>query len=238
MLVNESDNRSFFPTRKDFFVNPLYYNRAGLLKQLKVFAPRLKGKILDFGCGTKPYKPLFTNCTGYTGLDIENKGFEYEQNSVDVYYDGKTIPFDNEHFDNVFSTEVFEHVFELDASLNEINRVLKTNGKLLITLPFFWEEHAEPYDFCRYSSFGIDYMLEKHGFKILEHEKNGDYITTIYQMKNTYWLNLLGNKNRLVRKLLLLIVLINNTKGFILSRLLPLNKKVYLHNIVLAEKIR
>lgn len=238
MLVSEKDNRSFFPKKKDFFVNPLYYNRAGLLKYLRKFAPKLNGKILDFGCGSKPYRPLFTNSSEYIGVDIENKGFEYEQNSVDVYYDGKVIPFDNQTFDNVFSTEVFEHVFELDASLDEINRVLKMNGKLLITLPFFWEEHAEPYDFCRYSSFGIDYMLEKHGFKILEHEKNGNYITAIYQIKNTYWLNLLGNKNRLVRKLLLLIVLINNVRGAILSRLLPQNKKVYLHNIILAEKIR
>ncbi len=237
MKVNKSDNRSFFPKPVEIFTNGMFYNRSGLLENIKHFAPLLKGKILDFGCGSKPYEECFVNKTEYIGLDIENKGFEYEQNLVDVFYDGKKIPFDNETFDNVFSTEVFEHVFELEPSLTEINRVLKNNGYLLITIPFFWEEHAEPYDFCRYTTFGITYLLEKKGFKIVSTKKNGDYFTAIAQLKNTYYLTLFRNQNRLMRKLLMLIVMYNNLKGYALSKVFPKNKKAYINNIILAQKI-
>jgi SAM-dependent methyltransferase len=236
MKVNKSDDKSFNPKPIEILYNGMYFNRAGLLKYIKEFAPLLKGKILDFGCGSKPYERFFTNKTEYIGVDIENKGFEYEQNVVDVFYDGKVIPFENDTFDHVFSTEVFEHVFELEPSLKEINRVVKNNGYLLITLPFFWEEHAEPHDYCRYTSFGIKYLLKKHGFKIISDQKNGNYFTTLAQIKNTYYLNLFQGQNRLVRKLLLIIVLYNNLKGYALSKIFPLNKKVYLHNVILAQK--
>ena len=44
---------------------------------------------------------------------------------VDFFYDGKQFPFDSSEFDWVFSSEVFEHMFNIDEQLEEINRVLK-----------------------------------------------------------------------------------------------------------------
>jgi SAM-dependent methyltransferase len=68
---------------------------------------------------------------------------------------------------------VLEHVFNPDDFLNEVNRVLKPSGKLLLTVPFVWDEHEQPYDYARYSSFGLRSLLEKHGFSIVKHEKVG-----------------------------------------------------------------
>jgi len=37
-----------------------------------------------------------------------------------------------------------------------------------MTAPFVWDEHSQPYNYARYSSFGLKFILEKHGFEILE----------------------------------------------------------------------
>ena len=82
------------------FTNAFYFIRKGLFTGVKDNAPLLRGSVLDFGCGAKPYRHLFTNASSYIGLDIEKSGHSHEDEQIDVYYDGKIIPFGNEHFDN------------------------------------------------------------------------------------------------------------------------------------------
>src|SRR5574338_1611832 len=95
---------------------PNYFIRKGLLKSIEALAPQLKGRMMDFGCGQKPYKTLFS-VDEYVGVDFENPGHPHLNESIDVFYDGQTLPFDNEYFDSIFSSEVFEHVFNLDEIL-------------------------------------------------------------------------------------------------------------------------
>src|SRR5258708_2808304 len=94
--------------------NPFYFIRSALYKRIKQFAPQLQGRLLDFGCGSKPYQSLFINATEYIGLDYESKGHSHATEHIDVMYDGKTIPFPDGHFNSVFSSEVFEHIFNLE----------------------------------------------------------------------------------------------------------------------------
>lgn len=98
--------KNFNPSYK----HPLYFIRKGLYRKISLYAPQLKGKLLDFGCGEKPYQSLFTNTTEYIGLDYNGEGHDHQNEAVDIYYDGKTIPFENQTFDSVFTSEVFEHV--------------------------------------------------------------------------------------------------------------------------------
>ena len=55
--------------------------------------------------------------------------------------------------------QVLEHVFNPDDFVREIARVLKPGGALLLTVPFVWNEHEQPYDYARYSSFGLRAFL-------------------------------------------------------------------------------
>ena len=71
-----------------------YLVRNRLLNGLKEYIGNLNGDLLDFGCGSKPYKSLFTVKT-YTGLDFESQGHDHSNEQIDVYYDVKTIPFSN-----------------------------------------------------------------------------------------------------------------------------------------------
>ena len=129
------------------------------------------GNILDVGCGSKPYEPyLFFN--SYTGIEIEEFGndgkIEIKNKKCDLIFDGTTIPFKDESFDTVISTETLEHVKEIDCFVCEIVRVLKINGKLIISAPFFWNLHYEPNDYYRFTKFGLSYIFEKYNIQVLK----------------------------------------------------------------------
>ena len=66
--------------------------------------------------------------------------------------------------------------------LSEINRVCKLNGQLLITVPFVWDEHEVPYDYGRYTSYGLKHVLEIHGFEVIHLDKSTSYVETVFQM--------------------------------------------------------
>ena len=111
----------FISSYRSIFTNPFFIIRNGIYKALLNLAPRLEGKLLDVGCGSKPYEELFS-VKEYIGLDIEESGHPHENEIIDIFYDGKKIPFEDHTFDSVFASEVFEHVFNLDELIKEINQ--------------------------------------------------------------------------------------------------------------------
>lgn len=227
--------QSFNPGLIGLLFNPFYFIRKRIYSAIAGFAPALDGKLLDFGCGSKAYKALFT-VNEYIGLDVEQSGHSHENEEVDVYYDGKVIPFADQTFDSCFSSEVFEHVFELEASLQEIHRVLKPGGKGLFVVPFVWDEHEVPYDFGRYSSFGLHYLLEKHGFEILESKKDAHFAVVIAQLWNLYLFNL-GPHHKYLRLLYGMLVIAPFTILWsILLLILPKIDTLYFNNVTLVRK--
>eukprot|EP01136_Pigoraptor_vietnamica_P003979 Opistho-1_new@33884 len=223
--------------------HPLYYIRKGLYNKISLYSRELNGRLMDFGCGSKPYQSLFTNVTEYVGLDYAGEGHSHEQESIDVYYDGKTIPFENESFDAVLSSEVFEHLFALQHLLPEIARVTKKGGKLLITCPFVWEEHEIPVDYARYTRFALKDMLEENGFEIEVIDKNGHFLSALHQLLVLYihdfWLNRVWFFSRITvfRKLIRhIFVPLLNILFRLVEPILPRSDKLYLNTIVLARK--
>jgi SAM-dependent methyltransferase len=223
------------------FSHPFFLIRKGIKIKIEVLAKELTGKILDFGCGAKPYSQYFTHADEYIGLDIEKLGHEHANEQIDVYYDGKTIPFDENHFDAVFSSEVFEHVFNLEEVLPEIHRVLKPGGKLLFTCPFAWPEHEVPYDFARYSSFGIKAIIERNGFKIIEQHKTGHFFEVLMQYLILYVFYFLPKKPAalyyfLHQLFILPLLLFTLFISFLLPNKMK-RKDLYFNNILLVEKV-
>jgi len=228
--------QSFRPNLFSIFINPFYLIRRELYTHIRSFSPHLQGKLLDFGCGRKPYETLFA-VKEYIGLDMQQTGHDHNNSKIDVFYDGKHIPFPDECFDSLFCSEVFEHVFNIDEVLPEINRVLKKGAQVLITVPFCWNEHEVPFDNVRYSSFGIKYQLEKNGFRILKQEKSGNFVQVCFQLWSLYFFELFRKFNRIGYVVSLFFILPINVVGFILSSILPKNHTLFFNNIVLAEKV-
>jgi SAM-dependent methyltransferase len=210
-----------------------------LLKAISLYAKELNGVMMDFGCGSKPYKSLF-NVERYIGVDFENPGHPHLNEQIDVFYDGKKLPFEDGYFDSVFSSEVFEHVFNLDEILPELNRVMKTGALMLITCPFAICEHEAPHDFARYSSYGIKHLLQKNGFEILQLQKTGNSIETIQQLRITYINQHIIpyiRKIPIIRSVFRFIAFTScNIYAIVAGKIFPPGKDLYLNNVVFCRK--
>lgn len=220
-------------------LSPVWLIRRRLLQGIKTYAPEFSGRMLDFGCGSKPYKALF-EVDEYIGLDYDGEGHDHTNEEIDFFYDGKTIPFDDKSFDCILATEVFEHLFNPDEILKEMHRVLRPGGKLLITCPFAFSEHEQPIDFARYTSFGIKDLVQRNGFKIIRQEKLGNAIEAIWQFRITYWefyIIKFVRKIPVIRTLARLLVFGGmNTAAQITGSIFPESKDLYLSNLLLVQK--
>jgi len=121
---------------------------CGLHKELKNMAPELNGDVLDLGCGNKPYESWLTGAVNYTGVDIEpGEKVDY------VIKPDERLPFPDGTFDVVVAFEVLEHVENLEHTLKEIRRVLKSQGLIVASVPFLYQVHGAPGDFRRFTKF-------------------------------------------------------------------------------------
>lgn len=221
------------------FFNPYFIIRGKLYQAISKHASKLSGNFMDFGCGTKPYQHLITKVSKYTGVDFKGGGNNYKNTKVDVYYDGHTLPFEDDTFDSSLATEVLEHIFNPDEILSEINRVLKPEGLLLITCPFFWPEHEQPWDYARYTSFGIKHLLEINGFEIVSQEKTGNFPLCITQSIVLY-IYMFIPKVPVIKQILFLIFCFPfHVFGLLFNAVVPKRlrrKDFYLNNILLVRK--
>jgi SAM-dependent methyltransferase len=234
-LVAIYQREAFFPTILGLLINPFYFARKGLAKHVADLAVNVTGKTLDVGCGTKPYRHLYRSIE-YVGLEIDTPQNRADK-KADFYYDGNSFPFDEASFDSVVANEVFEHVFNPDEFLNEALRILKPGGMILLTMPFVWDEHEQPYDFARYSSFGIKSLLERHCFEIIQQRKSTDDIRVIFQMLNAFIYKKTITKHALLNVIITLILIAPfNLLGELFFLVTPSNQDLYLDNIVLAKK--
>jgi len=231
------NKQQYQPDVFGLFVNPFYFARKGLYENISALADRVTGRVLDVGCGQKPYAALF-RFSQYIGLELDSPE-NRRTKKADYFYDGTRFPFQGCEFDSIVVNEVFEHVFNPTDFLREIHRVLKTNGTLLMTVPFVWDEHEQPNDFARYSSFGLKSIVERNGFKVIEYRKSMSDIRVIFQMINGYLYKITVSRNGYVNLLTTFVLMAPfNILGELLSKLLPKNDDLYLDNIILAQKTR
>ena len=230
--------QQFQPRWYSIWLNPFFIIRSALFRSIREFAPRVgTGRLLDFGCGAKPYRNLF-RVTEYIGVDMENPGHPHLTEDVDVFYDGRTLPFPDASFDALLCSEVIEHVFEPDDTLREIARVLKPGAMGIFSTPFVWNEHEMPFDYGRYSAFGLRHLLEKHGFEVIETTRTTHFFQTWLQLGILYVYELLDTGNKYANLLLTaLFIAPLNLVSLPLAFLAPRKRSLY-HNVVMLVRKR
>lgn len=125
-----------------------------LQRDLKRLLKRLGGDVLDVGCGLQPYRNWFESGANYVAADLEGTPL------VDaVLVPGDPLPFERDSFDVVLCSQVFEHVADLPMFISEISRVLRPGGRLVVSMPFIFNEHGAPHDYRRFSVYGVEAAL-------------------------------------------------------------------------------
>ena len=144
--------------------------------------PRLRGRLLDVGCGDQPYRRFVTtppsSVVEYVGLDIE--GGRYS--TPDVTWDGISMPFADSIFDCALMTEVLEHCPAPSALLAEVHRVLGPGSVVFITVPFVWPLHDVPHDEWRYTPYALRRLLRESGFRGVSVSALGGWDASLAQM--------------------------------------------------------
>lgn len=227
----------FTPTLYSLLMQSNFFIRRYIYTFINNNKNFMKWNVLDFWCWESPYKEMFSY-KKYYWLDIWESWHDNSKNNDIIFFDWKKIPFDDDFFDSFICTEVFEHVFNIDDILQEINRVMKKWSVWIITAPFFIEEHEKPYDFARYTSFWIKHILESHWFKVLKTEKSGSYWKVVIQWLRNYLWYIFSSKIKVIN-IILKILLIPFHVLFILIFTITPNKNtdLYFNNLVIVEKI-
>lgn len=227
--------------RSTLLFNPCFIAQRGLSRHLAALlrqAVQPGQTWVDVGCGLRPYEGFFAGAR-YIGLDVPTSGRQADQKKPDLYYDGMTLPLDDGAVDGVLSTQVLEHVLEPARLMAEFSRVLKPGGALVLSLPFFYPLHEQPYDFYRFTEFAVRRLLDTAGFQVEALNKSSGTFEAVAQAAS---LSLSGG---LIARLpcacgrgLLLVGLCAPAQltGLLLQRVLPDPGDLYLDNIVLARR--
>src|SRR5689334_20858953 len=193
--------------RKRSPLSPYWLDWRSLRRAIARLAPQSRGVLLDVGCSERPYAELFApHVARYVGLDyppaLLDKQPELWQildrarRSVDVFGDGLRLPFADASFDTVLSTEVLEHVSAPAAMVREMARVLRPEGRLLVTVPFLAPLHELPSDFYRYTPSALRALIEQSGLVAERIEARGNFAEALGALGAQYLLRAFGSSRR------------------------------------------
>lgn len=175
----------------------------------------LSGIVLEIGAGGNHLKNIYKK---YSDEWISSD-YDSRSKTIDLRADGQCLPIKDNCIDTVISIDVLEHIPEPEKAIKEIYRVLKPNGIVILSTPFFFWLHEEPFDFHRFSKYGLKNDFEKNGFNVIEIEAISGVFT------------ILG---------ILISILITKTfrfSGFLLKIFLSINKFLQLYILLPLDKV-
>lgn len=151
------------PTPGDTF----YLHLSDLLLAVRDIIPKNVDRVLDYGCGGSPYRPLFGSSCIYHRADLAGSSGDLD---FEYGVDGRLAAASSD-YDCLLSSQVLEHVDSPTLYLAECFRVLKSNGRLILSTHGLFEDHACPYDYWRWTVFGLRKLVEAAGFEVQQIRK-------------------------------------------------------------------
>lgn len=151
------------------------YRRILLDRDLKESKKYMAGLTLDIGGGRKGGSFKEPSDATWVILDIERQLYPH------ILSDAQHIPVKSNAVDCVKCTELLEHVEHPEIVMDEILRILKPSGTLILSVPFNVGVHSDPYDFQRFTDLKLKRMLEDN-FCIVKLKKQGLFFSVLAYM--------------------------------------------------------
>jgi len=164
MIVKPLPNKIL---KKDYIT----YRRLWLDASLASFANDMRGLVVDLGGKRENKRGTFKPPEGqaqawwYLNLDLDT--------SPNIFADVTKTPLQAESVDCILCTEVLEHLPNPQECADEIYRLLREDGVVFASVPFFYPVHADPYDFQRFTEDGLRLLFRN--FKSVEVYRMGGY---------------------------------------------------------------
>ena len=126
------------------------------------------GDLLDVGCGSKPFAPLFAGrVRRYWGTDLSASRYLADQRP-DAYATAEAQPFRDRSFDTVLGLSMLTYLSEPGRMIAEAARLLRPGGVLILEFTQMVPLHDEPHDYFRFTRFGAEYLLRRAGLEPVE----------------------------------------------------------------------
>lgn len=182
--------RKYIPSPDGFRENTyVTYRRLWLDTCLNAFASDMRGVVLDLGGKRDNKRGAFSppeeqvQAWWYVNLDMDTH--------PNIYADVTHVPLPGMYVDCVVCTEVMEHLPNPQACVDEIHRLLRDEGLVFASTPFFYPVHADPYDFQRFTADGLRHLFRD--FRSVEVYRMGGYAGVLGLLVELGILGLDGN---------------------------------------------
>ncbi len=175
--------------------HPEEWTEENFAYHLDFFKPFVKGRLLDFGCGDGQFLHMISKyCESAYGVDISEVAIEkaldkYPEVKFGILSENGATGFPDKFFDTVCAIDILEHILDVESALEELWRILKPGGKLLIATSeltsikmlliilhsldnYFYPASPHIRHFTRRNLADI---LAKKGFMVLRYKKNRTY---------------------------------------------------------------
>jgi SAM-dependent methyltransferase len=142
------------------YLSPAFYGQTKAVAE--VFAQHLAGEVIDLGCGVMPYADLLPqSVTSYLGIDTP-----HGVGQPHLFGDVQNLSMLSDACcDAVVCLEVLEHIPEPQKAVAEIARILRPGGTVILSVPHLSRLHEIPYDYYRYTEYGIEHLLRQVGLE-------------------------------------------------------------------------
>lgn len=178
-LCYDACNNRYSISPKSISPNLFYSMELGARVLIEAW-PFFNNRLLDIGCGHKPYALLINS------LVRKNIGLELtpsdNKNHSDIYADGLSLPFRTESFDTVLSIDMLDEVSSPLQLFKEVNQALKQDGYLILMVSNQYNIFRKEATYAFYTAEGLRYLAEKSGFNVSMMRTKGKLIPFFFNL--------------------------------------------------------
>ena len=166
------------------FFSPAY------LAQYQTVLPLLRhyihGQVIDLGCGTMPFQDFLAGkVTVYHTLDLRPRSEKttYVGDVQEMHMVGDAS------YDSIICLEVLEHVAAPTRAIQEMYRILRPDGVIILSVPHLSRLHERPHDYYRFTKYGLRHLFENAGFAVLDIQEKGGLFSFLGHQVSTLLLS-------------------------------------------------